>query len=93
MITLLDKFWEDYKGIANQLDAENLEADTAEELLHNLQGAATNLGLSELGDTSQQLRDSLKSSSTLTNEQREQFHIELEKVGSSIKTLDSAIQS
>ncbi|MDG2167610.1 MAG: Hpt domain-containing protein [Opitutales bacterium] len=93
LITLLNKFWEDYKGTSNQLKQDSLDSDAAEKLLHNLQGAATNLGLSDLGTSCQQLRDSLKSAGDLSDEERSQFHMELEKVGGSIKTLDSTIQS
>ena len=41
----------------------------------------------------QQLRELLNASEVLENEPVERFHMELEKIGSSIKTLDSLIQS
>ena len=93
LLTLLNKFWDDYKDTANLLGSGNLDCTAAEKLLHDLQGAASNLGLSDLGDKSQELRDSLKSNNRLSQNERDGFHIELEKVGGSIKTLDSAIQS
>ncbi len=93
LITLLNKFWEDYKNTSDQLEQDSLDSDAAEKLLHDLQGAATNLGLSELGGSCQLLRDNLKSAGNLSDEERDQFHMELEKVGSSIKTLDSTNQS
>lgn len=91
LITLLNKFWEDYKDTSTQLEHDSPDSDAAEKLLHDLQGAATNLGLSDLGCSCQLLRDSLKSAGNLSDEERNQFHMELEKVGSSIKTLDSTI--
>ena len=93
LVTLLHKFWEDYKDTSTQLESDELDTAAADKILHDLQGAAVNLGLDDLSNTSQQLRDSLKSSGNLTDEERGQFHMELEKVGSSIKTLDRAIQS
>ena len=93
LITLLHKFWEDYKDSEKVLEAATLDPQAAVQVLHDLQGAATNLGLSELGEASQLLRDRLKEVAGLNDEERKQFHMELEKVGSSIKTLDSASQS
>lgn len=93
LMTLLHKFWEDYKDTAEQLGDDALDYPDADKLLHDLQGAAVNLGLTDLSGISQQLRGSLKNTGTLTEEERKQFHMELEKVGGSIKTLDSAIQS
>lgn len=93
LITLLNKFWEDYKDSSTQFEHDSHDSDAAEKLLHDLQGAATNLGLSDFGCSFQLLRDSLKSVGNLSDEERNQFHMELEKVGSSIKTLDSTIQS
>ena len=93
LLTLLDKFWEDYEDSAQRLEAEDLESAHGQTLLHDLEGAAANLGLTELSQTSQDLRRSLKSTGRLSEEQRGRFHMELEKVGRSIKTLDSALQS
>ncbi len=92
LITLLNKFWEDYKDASNRLESGDLESIKIEKLLHDLQGAGINLGLNDLGKTCQVLRNSLKSSDSLTDEERDQFHMELEKVGRSIKTLDSTTQ-
>ena len=93
LMTLLKKFWEDYKDTPKLLHDDSQKSTSVEQSLHDLQGAATNLGLKELGEVSQLLRDSLKSSGSLTVDERGQFNMELEKVGSSIKTLDSTIQS
>lgn len=93
LVTLLGKFWDDYKDTPTKLDSNSLDSIATEKLLHDLQGAAFNLGLSDLGDASQRLRDSLGKNQSLNGSAKKAFNIELEKVGSSIKTLDSAIQS
>ena len=93
LITLLNKFWEDYGHADDKLAEDNMGSDQAETFLHDLQGAATNLGLSKLGEICQQQRSKLKTEHSLNKELNEQFHMELEKVGSSIKTLDSIIQN
>ena len=92
LLSLLDKLWEDYsKVIALFRGAE--PSTRKRELLHDIRGAAINLGLSTLGDLCLELREQLKQSGELTDELVQRFQLELEIIGSSIKTLDSLHQS
>ena len=93
LMTLLEKFWEDYHNASNSLGSADHSLESRNQLLHDIQGAATNIGLAELSEQCQQLRELLNASEVLENEPVERFHMELEKIGSSIKTLDSLIQS
>jgi HPt (histidine-containing phosphotransfer) domain-containing protein len=93
LMTLLEKFWEDYHKASNSLGSADHSQESRNRLLHDIQGAATNIGLSELSERCQQLRDLLNASEDLAHEPVEHFHMELEKIGGSIKTLDSLIQS
>ena len=93
VLDIIEHLRRDYKNTAGQLEEDATDFQNADQLLHDLQGAAVNLGLADLSSASQQLRDHLKQTGNLTDEARGRFHSELEKVGRSIKTLDSAIQS
>jgi HPt (histidine-containing phosphotransfer) domain-containing protein len=85
---LLGKFWDDY-GNALQVLASDGESKSKEQLLHHIRGASSNLGLNTLASHCLELREFLKSRGTLHHEVVGKFQEELEKVGVSIKTLDS----
>ena len=91
--TLLHRFWEDYQAIDQILYNQNGVPEEQNTLLHSVKGAAINLGMSDLAILCQELKDDLDADSMIPEEPVERFHKELEKIGGSIKTLDSFIQS
>jgi HPt (histidine-containing phosphotransfer) domain-containing protein len=92
LLDLLHNFWEDYSNACLRLRSTDTTSSKGE-LLHDIRGAATNLGLSTLSDLCLELREQLKQSGELNDDQLERFQVELEKTGGSIKTLDSFHQS
>ena len=88
LLSLLQNFREDYSDAGPRLRSTDTTSSKSE-LLHDMRGAAINLGITTLGDRCRELREHLKHSELLTDEQLQRFQVELEKIGSSIKTLDS----
>lgn len=90
---LLYRFWTDYHNSWEELRQLDGAVDQQTWLLHNVKGTAGNLGLHELTGICSELKEELSTSSHLSDEPIERFHMELEKVGGSIKKLDSFFQS
>jgi len=90
---LLHRFWTDYQNSWEELRELDGSVDQQTWLLHNVKGTAGNLGLHDLTGICCELKKDLSSSNHLSDEPIERFHMELEKVGGSIKKLDSFFES
>jgi HPt (histidine-containing phosphotransfer) domain-containing protein len=90
---LLHRFWTDYRNSWQKLGDLNGSAEQQNWLLHDVKGTAENLGLHELTGICCELKEDLSSSNRLSDEPIERLHMELEKVGGSIKKLDSFFES
>ena len=90
---LLHRFWDDYQNSWGELKELDGYMEKQSWILHNVKGAADNLGLSDLTEVCQELKQDLIVSNQLGEEPIERYHMELEKVGGSIKKLDSFLES
>lgn len=90
---LLHRFWEDYRDSWKILHDPEVSVEDRIQLLHNLKGVTSNLGMSDLSRLCHQLREHLRTQHHLGLEAMGAFHTELEKVGGSVKTLDSFIEN
>lgn len=90
---LLHRFWEDYKDSWGDLKELDGYLEKQSWIIHDVKGAADNLGLNELTHICQELKQDLTVSNHLGEEPIERYHMELEKVGGSIKKLDSFLES
>ena len=88
---LLHRFWDDYENSWDELKSLNGSTEQQSWILHNVRGVAGNLGLNDLTTVCGELKQDLINFSHLGEEPIRRYHIELEKVGGSIKKLDSLL--
>ena len=86
--SLLQRFWQDYREIPVSIAKTALDNQESRQLLHSFKGAAINLGMSELGDLTQQIIEDTQTTEPLLDEHLQQFREELQRVGTSIESFE-----